>query len=89
MSDHDRDRQDENPTGAGRGAPPQREAESERATADPFGRAYPERRTGGRARNRISEAAAVADTPPGLLGGCRGLNDDADTETRSDRRPDR
>lgn len=54
---------------AGRAARRQRDAERERASAEPFDYPYPERRAGVRARRHISEAAAAADTPPGIPGG--------------------
>ncbi|MFJ4525436.1 hypothetical protein ACIP4Y_31530 [Streptomyces sp. NPDC088810] len=69
MKDHERKRQDENATAAERAARRQREADRERAGSEPFDYPYPERRAGVRARRRISEAAAAADTPPGIPGG--------------------
>ncbi|OYP19725.1 hypothetical protein CFC35_39040 [Streptomyces sp. FBKL.4005] len=74
MKDHEREdrartRQDENTTAAERAAARQREADRERAASEPFDYPYPERRAGVRARRHISEAAAAADTPPGIPGG--------------------
>ncbi|MFF9087606.1 hypothetical protein ACF1BE_14515 [Streptomyces sp. NPDC014991] len=69
MKDDDRNRQDENATAAERAARRQLEADRERASSEPFDYPYPERRAGVRARRHISEAAAAADTPPGIPGG--------------------
>ncbi|MEU3859963.1 hypothetical protein AB0F03_21765 [Streptomyces sp. NPDC028722] len=69
MRNDDRDRQDEKATAAERAARRQLEADRERASAEPFDYPYPERRAGVRARRHISEAAAAADTPPGIPGG--------------------
>ncbi|MBL1082584.1 hypothetical protein JK359_11435 [Streptomyces actinomycinicus] len=65
----ERERQDEDGTAAERAARRQREAERERVAVEPFDHPCPEHRAGGRARRRISEAAAVADTPPGIAWG--------------------
>ncbi|MFI0189706.1 hypothetical protein ACH4PW_19400 [Streptomyces sp. NPDC017082] len=56
-------------TAAERAARRRLEEERERAAAEPFDYPYPERRAGVRARRHISEAAAAADTPPGIPGG--------------------
>ncbi|MFB0614456.1 hypothetical protein [Streptomyces sp. AGS-58] len=69
MEDDDRDRQDDNATAAERAARRQLEADRQPASAEPFDHPYPERRAGVRARRHISEAAAAADTPPGIPGG--------------------
>ncbi|MFI0809278.1 hypothetical protein [Streptomyces echinatus] len=69
MTDHDRERQDETTTAAGRAAPRPRGAERERGADDRFGHPCPERVPGARTRRRVSEAAAVADCPPGVVGG--------------------
>ncbi|MFG2352169.1 hypothetical protein [Streptomyces sp. NPDC048521] len=53
--DHDHSRRHEEATDA------------EPAPAQPFAYPYPERRA--EVRRRVSEAAAVADTPPGIPGG--------------------
>ncbi|MEU6095130.1 hypothetical protein [Streptomyces sp. NPDC047079] len=54
---------------ARRAAEEQREAERERAASRPFEYPHPERRAGVRARRRISEQEADADTQPGIPGG--------------------
>ncbi|KOV92967.1 hypothetical protein [Streptomyces sp. NRRL B-3648] len=75
MKDHDhdlgreRERQGDEAGAAERAARRQVGADRERANSEPFDHPYPERRAGVRARRRISEAAAVADTPPGIPGG--------------------
>lgn len=60
---------EEGATAAERAAHRQREAERERASAQPFDYPYPERRPGVRARRHVSEAEAAADMPPGIPGG--------------------
>ncbi|MEU7409916.1 hypothetical protein AB0B40_11420 [Streptomyces sp. NPDC042638] len=62
MSDQDRNRQDETAPAAGRAAG------SERAADEPLDHPYPELRAAARTRRHPGEAAAVADTPPGIPG---------------------
>ncbi|GGU91371.1 hypothetical protein GCM10010260_27160 [Streptomyces filipinensis] len=69
--DRDRGRWGESATAAERAAHGRRETERERVCAEPFDHPYPEHWAGGQGRRHMSGAQAVADAPPGVLGGYR------------------